>query len=146
MARQSFGTFGADAADLEQAYRDRLEDARALLAHGRHAAAVMFGTYSIEILLKRLICKTIHEPKLPTAFQVHDLEGLLVIAGPRRRLNMRKNAAVKTNWDSIAAVAEEAINYRYEPVQVVSAAGAEQFVQKLTDSADGIIPWLEQYL
>ena len=45
------------AADLDQAWQDRMDDANALDAAGRHAAAMAARLYAIEIYLKYRICQ-----------------------------------------------------------------------------------------
>ena len=45
------------AADLDQAWQDRLDDAQALEAAGRYGAAMAAKLYAIEIYLKFRICR-----------------------------------------------------------------------------------------
>lgn len=146
MTSKDFFRFSAEAIELRKAYRARLADAQALLEKGCFAGAVLMATYAIEILLKCLVCKAIHEPALPRAFHVHDLEGLLVVAGVRKRLNYPRNSAVKKNWQSVVDQARFALEYRYQPDGAVSKTEASDFLVKLTDSTAGVIPWLERNL
>ena len=145
MPQERFTKFGATAADLTQAYRDRLRDAEVLRAGGRHAAAVLAGTYALEILLKCCICKRMNEPRLLAAFEIHDPEGLLILAGLRQVLDLPKNATIKANWISVVAEAKRAIEYRYKPDAVITAAEAKNFLDKLIDPTNGVVQWLEQF-
>src|SRR3990172_7715819 len=116
------------AADLKQAYRDRLTDAKCLLKAGRHGAAVTMATYAIEIVLKCRICRLLAEPALPRPFEIHDLEGLLVAAGLRQELNKPQHIAVKKSWQSIVEIAKNIVNFRYQPDRSVPAATARDFI------------------
>lgn len=145
MPKERFTKFGTTAADLTQAYQDRLRDAQVLQAAGRHAAAVHMGAYALEMLLKCCICRKMDEPRLLTAFYIHDPEGLLILAGLRQAMDLPNNAAIKTNWNSVAAEAKRAIEYRYQPDSVVAPAEAGDFLGKLTDPNDGVVPWLEKF-
>ena len=65
--------------------------------------AIANAIYSIEIRLKVLICnKTGVDWHFPSAFEIHDLEALLVLSGlssANERAQVRP--AVKINWDDI---------------------------------------------
>jgi hypothetical protein len=76
-----FSTLGTQVNDLEAAATDRLLDAEALFAAGRFASAVAMGVYALEIQLKVLICRRLNLTALPRAFEIHDIESLLVLSG-----------------------------------------------------------------
>lgn len=76
-----FSTLVAQVADLQAAGADRLLDAESLFSGGRFALAIAIGTYSLEIHLKVLICNRLNLGALPKAFEIHELDGLLVLSG-----------------------------------------------------------------
>ncbi|HMB03661.1 MAG TPA: hypothetical protein VKP69_07955, partial [Isosphaeraceae bacterium] len=77
----SFTKPGARRVELQQASVDRQLDARALLAATRYASAIAMGLYALEIRLKVKICFRLDLDALPTAFEVHDFQGLLILTG-----------------------------------------------------------------
>ena len=60
-------------------WQDRLAEGKALLAASYHAWAMATGLFALEIRLKVLICKRLKIDKLPRAFEIHDLDGLLLL-------------------------------------------------------------------
>jgi len=94
-----FAKLGAKLSDLEEAAADRLRDADVLSEGGRHDSAIAMGLYALEISLKTAICRRLDLDALPTEFQIHDFEGLLVLSGLSTRLRSPEAAAVKANWD-----------------------------------------------
>jgi hypothetical protein len=138
---KNFADVGADLADLEQAWKDRLADAQILVAAGRNASAIAMCLYTIEILLKTLICKKLDLAQLPKAFEIHDLDGLLVLAG-LSRLNSQTTSPVKRNWDNILDASKQLNHIRYKPDQNWSAADSTGLLRQLEDPTDGVIAWL----
>jgi hypothetical protein len=137
-----FSKFGANLVDLELAWKDRLEDAHALLAANRHASTIAMGLYSLEILLKTLICKKLDLEQLPTPFEIHDLDGLLVLSGLDRRLGRLKTSRVKFHWDGILNTSVDINNLRYKPNKNWTATDARDLLSQLDDPTDGVIAWL----
>lgn len=134
-------TPGALLADLLQAAADRLLDAEDLLAAGRYASSIAMGVYSLEIHLKVRICQRLNLTALPRIFEIHELEGLLVMTG----LQPARNAAphpVQQNWAEIAAEAERINDLRYQPSAIRGHLEAHAFLQRLRDPPDGVLPWL----
>jgi hypothetical protein len=132
----------APATDLDQASRDRMEDARVLVAGGRPAASMASGIYALEIRLKVLICRRLDLAELPQAFEIHDLEALLLLAGLRRRLNDPAFVAVDQNWANIQTLASQLNDLRYSPDSNWNVTQATQLMSWLEDPNDGVIPWL----
>jgi len=57
--------------------------------------------YALEICLKARICKKLDQPKLPTAFEIHDIDGLLLLAGLARRQGLAdESRQEELGWDS----------------------------------------------
>jgi hypothetical protein len=134
-------TPGALLTDLQLAAADRLQDADALLAAGRYASAIAMGIYSLEIHLKVRICRKLNLTALPRLFEIHELEGLLVLTGLQTSRNVAPHP-VQQNWGSIAVEAERINDLRYLPSATWSQSDAQTFLQKLRDPPDGVWPWL----
>lgn len=139
--------FGAKLADLQDAYQARLRDYSCLAAAKRHAGAVIMAIFSVEILLKCLICKNIGEQALPRVFQEHDLEGLLIMAGLRSKLQHPRLAKIQYSWTRIREFGERSIEFRYlAEASVIRAADFVQFRMWLEDAKVGVVPWLKRQL
>ncbi len=149
MMAGAFTKLGANAADLQAASRHRLEDAKALDASGRAASAIAAGLYALEILLKALICKRLDLPALPKAFEIHDLEALLILSGLSQRLADPSASPVKFNWQEILVLANSLNEFRYLPegshqlpLDARSPHDASTFLARLENPADGVLTWL----
>jgi hypothetical protein len=134
-------TPGALLADLQLAAADRLLDADALFAAGRYAGAIAMGIYSLEIYLKVRICQRLNLTALPKLFEIHDLEGLLVMTGLQASRNAAPRA-VRDNWDDIMDMADLINDLRYRPAANWIQTDSQAFLQKLRDPPDGVLPWL----
>ena len=76
-----FAKLGAQLADLQARRRGAPPGCRDALCSRRFASAIAMGVYSLEIHLKVRICKRLNLEALPKPFEIHDLEGLLVLSG-----------------------------------------------------------------
>jgi len=143
---QKFTRLGAALTDLETVWRDRLADADALLAADRHASAIAMGLYALEICLKARICRKLDQPKLPTAFEIDDIDGPLLPAGLARRLEGKswQMSRVRKNWDGIREIANQLNDLRYLPDRRWSHPRASEFLDPLTNTRDGVLPWLSK--
>jgi hypothetical protein len=141
---QKFTKLGATILDLEMAWQDRWTDAEALLTAGRFAGAIMDALYALEIRLKVLICKRLDLEALPKAFEIHDLDSLLLLAGLSRRLQRRSAVNVRNNWDHIMVRAQEINDIRYRPASNWSQRAAVLLFSQLRDLPDGVLPWLSK--
>lgn len=137
-------TLRAALSDLDAAWQDRLVDADALFKAGRNAGAIAAALYALEIRLKVLVCKKLDLPQLPRAFEIHDLDGLLLLAGLSRRLRRKSAAKVLLNWDAILSQSQKLNDLRYAPDKNWSHAQAATFLRQLTTPPDGILPWLSK--
>jgi hypothetical protein len=136
-----FATLGAPLADLEAAATERLQDAEMLFARGRFASAIAMGLYSLEIHLKVRICKKLNLTGLPTAFEIHELESLLVLSG----LQSARDSAPHTlrfNWEQIADQSLQTNDMRYLSPSNWNQSDALTLLQQLRDPPDGVLPWL----
>lgn len=143
---RSFTKPGADRVELEKAWKARLRDAEALLAAGRSAAAMAAGYYAVEILLKALICKRLDVDSLPRAFEIHDLESLLVLAGLSRKMKEKGSAKLQKNWESLSELGLFLNELRYSSDERWAAVDVGEFLDQLTSPKGGIIPWLSKGL
>jgi hypothetical protein len=135
---------GTPIADLEAAWPDRLVDAEALLAAGRPAATMASALYALEIRLKVLICKRLDLDALPKAFEIHDLNGLLLLAGLSRRIERRRAATIKRVLGEIIRVSEQLNDFRYLPDRNWSHHQAATLLNQLKDPTDGVFQWLSK--
>jgi hypothetical protein len=136
-----YRTLRARLADLQAAASDRLLDAEALYAAGRYASSIAMGIYSLEIALKVRICQRLGLTALPKPFEIHDLDGLLILSG----LSAAKDAAsavVQSNWDFVTDPALDINDLRYLASGGWTQAQAQDFLRQLRDPPDGILPWL----
>jgi hypothetical protein len=128
-------------ADLQLAAADRLQDADALFVAGRYASAIAMGVYSLEIHLKVRICQRLNLTALPKLFEIHELEGLLVMTALQAARNTAPHP-VQQNWVDIAAEAARIHDLRYLPAATRGPSDAQALLQKLRDPPDGVLPWL----
>ncbi len=139
---RSFTILGSRLVDLEAARIDRIEDSEQLRAAGRHSSAIMMGIYALEIALKVRICSRIGLQQLPRPFEIHDLEGLLIVSGLSSAMNKRNARTIKTHWGSICLLATRAVELRYLPDSSKTRAESEDFFHRLLDPATGVMPWI----
>jgi hypothetical protein len=134
-------TPGASAADLQIAAADRLLDAEALFTAGRYASTIAMGVYALEIHLKVRICQRLNLTALPRAFEIHELQGLLILTG-LLAARLAAPPQVQLNWEYLADEAERINDLRYAPSANWSQSDAQTFLQKLRDPPNGVLPWL----
>ena len=143
-AEKEFTKLGAAVADLDTAARDRLEDAEQLLKAGRNASAIAMGLYSLEIRLKERICRHLEIEALPVAFQIHDLAGLLLLAGLSKQINEPVSLHVLYTWNELVLWSKRLNDLRYSPEAHPDwpEAKAVSFFTQLGDPPHGVLPWL----
>lgn len=117
-------------ANLRRLARTRLKDAQVLLKTNRFDGAVYMVGYSVEIVLKARICKTLRWADFPTtqdefkglgSFRIHKLPMLLRLSG-RDQLIKTKYFA---EWSAVAAWDTET---RYRPAGTASKGDAETMI------------------
>lgn len=138
---RSFAKLGAPLSELQAAAADRLQDAEALFLSARFASAIAMGVYSLEIHLKVRICQKLNLHALPLLFEIHDLEGLLVLCGLQPARNLASAAVIK-NWYDVASQALLINQLRYQPSSNWTQAQVQTFLEQLRDPPDGVLPWL----
>jgi hypothetical protein len=134
---RSYASQGANLADLEVAWKDRLEDAEQLRVAGRYSTAITMGLYAIEILLKVKICQKLELLWLPKPLEIHDLDGLMVMSGLSARLARERRRRVRANWDKLREMGKSLNDLRYRPAAVKNHQDSEDFFAYLTNPTNG---------
>jgi hypothetical protein len=141
---RSLTKLGASVSDLDQASRERLDDAEVLLRGGRYAAAIIHGLYALEIKLKVIICRRLDILNMPRVFETHDLEALMLHTGLDRKIrNVKRPKEVAQNWHELLDLADdlEGLRYRPDPVKW-NRHKAELVLHQLRDPSHGVLLWL----
>jgi hypothetical protein len=138
---RSFAKLGAPLSELQAAAADRLQDAEALFSPARFASAIAMGVYSLEIHLKVRICQKLDLHALPSLFETHDLEGLLVLCGLQTARNSA-SAVMRKNWDAIVDRSSQINQLRYQSSSHLTQSHVQTFLEQLRDPPDGVLPWL----
>jgi HEPN domain-containing protein len=143
-AERSLTKLGDSASDLEQASRERLEDAEHLLKAGRYAAAIMHGLYALEIALKVVICRRLDAASLPKVFETHNLEALMLHAGLAEEIRkVKRPRDVTQNWYDLRVLAADLERLRYVPDPARwNRQAAENALRQLRDPPHGVLLWL----
>jgi HEPN domain-containing protein len=132
--------------DLQQLTEDRVLDAEALLNAGRWSGAFYISGYAIECALKACIAKQTSLHDFPDKIiaqksYTHDLLDLLDLAGLKLQLKLdttpAANPALGMNWQLVKDWNERA---RY---QQKTQAQARRLYLAVTDTADGVLPWVK---
>lgn len=130
-------------ADLDAAWRDRLDDAEALEAAGRYAAAIAARLYALEIYLKYRICRHLNLSNPPRMLEIHQLDALMLYTGLKRRLEDLSGAGdLAQNWAKILTLSRDLNDLRYHPTAKWSRRDAEEFSRWLLDESTGVLTWL----
>ncbi len=141
MAKE-FTSFGATRSDLDAASIDRLTEAEEFLSSGHFPSAIAMGLYALEIRLKERICHRLDLDELPRAFEIHDLSGLLVLSGLKRRLEDPANVPVRANWEENERESRFLNELRYKPNTFRDQPKALAFFEQLRDPSHGVLPWI----
>jgi hypothetical protein len=92
--------------------------------------------------LKVFICKKLDLPQIPRAYEIHDLDALLVISGLKRRIEDPRFAKVFENWNFIKGHASHITDLRYQPARNWKKPQAMKALKCLNNPSNGVIPWL----
>jgi HEPN domain-containing protein len=118
-------------AELDTIAHARLDDAKALLAGGRHDGATYLCGYAVEVALKARICRTLNWPEFPStggefqayrSFQTHELDVLLRLSGQEARVKQQHFA----DWNAVAVWRSES---RYDVVGTAEKSDAEAMIK-----------------
>jgi hypothetical protein len=135
-------------ADLDIAWRDRENEASALMAASFPTAALVLRLYSLEIRIKTLICKKLNLDLLPGHCKTHSLSELIIFTGLLAELDNPDPAmaAIRDNWDLIVRFSKDRLNaLRYLPGKSVDASELKQLLDALDDPQEGVLPWLSSH-
>lgn len=134
--------------ELQQLARDRLQDAKALLAARRWSGAYYLAGYAVECGLKACILAYVEktgiifeERKYAERCWTHDLDELVNLAGLSASLgrHVATNPSRGQNW-SIVGDWTESSRYRRS-----SHHAAKRLYRAITDKADGVMPWITNH-
>ncbi len=138
----SFAKLHTKLADLRIAHEERLKEAKSLLRRGAFGSAIAYGIYAVEIYLKVRICETLDLEALPRAFQIHDLDGLLVLSGLRRRMDALGTSPIKANWDELTTL--DVSDFRYKPANSWTSEQAKKILDQIDHPKEGVLRWLKK--
>jgi AbiV family abortive infection protein len=128
--------------DFQDLAEERIRDAEALLKSGQFSGAYYLAGLSVECAIKACIAKATKEFDFPdrdktkNSYQ-HDLDKLIEAANLKTALQQRMNGAFGANWTTIRAWDNED---RYSAA--TSPSDAARMIQGITDSSEGVLPWL----
>lgn len=138
---------GATPAQLESAWRNRLEESKSFHESGRFPMSIALGYYSLEILLKFRICRLLDVDELPRPLHTHDVNQLLQFSGLQRRL--LGDTLIRRRWGKIVAFRGRIDHLRYgqeEPTKLDSIKFHRALwanpAERWTASTYGVIPWI----
>jgi hypothetical protein len=143
MAEKKFAKLGALIGDLEAAFQGRRADAEVLRNAERFASAITMALFALEIQLKILICRRLDLHALPTEFQTHDLEGLLVLSGLSRRME-EADEKVRENWSVILDGYNNmhVSKFRYSADDSNLKHQSVEVFERLLEKPHGVLTWL----
>lgn len=128
----------------------RIEDAKVLQAAGRYDAAYYLAGYAVECLLKAVIAQRTQKEQFPDlelarSSWKHDVVELLTPAELRNALKKEKasNSKFEKYWDVVIEWSE---TYRYSLNGPAWAPKAQDLIEAITDSTDGVGQWLKKNL
>jgi HEPN domain-containing protein len=132
-------------ADLQRLAKERISDAKVLLAARRWSGAYYVAGYGVECALKACIAKLMKsevfpDKKFAEKCWTHNLTQLLDIAGlkPDFDAALRTNPDLADNWDTVKEWNEES---RYART---TKAKAESLYEAITDRKHGVLSWLKR--
>ncbi len=134
-----------DRGQLQQLAELRLEDAEALIASGRWAAAYYLLGYCLECALKACVARQfrtdeVPDRKLVNAFYTHRLDELLSISGAKSEFEALagRDSNFVRNWNTAQDWNEAA---RYD--LLISESLARKMYEAVTNTTSGVLPWLK---
>jgi hypothetical protein len=127
-------------ADFQKLAQLRVEEAKALMAAKKYSGAYYLAGYAVECAFKACIAKKTRRYSLPdkehaNKAYTHDLERLLDLAGLKAAL--QADPARLANWSIVKDWSEQARYVRK------TRAAAEALLGAITDTANGVLPWIQ---
>lgn len=135
-----------DRRDLQELSKVRLKEAKALLKGGMADGAYYLAGYAVECAFKACIAKETKRYEFPDKKRVdssykHDLDELIKVAGLERVLveQCRNIPEFRIKWEVVRSWSEQSRYQRHQLQQ------AEQLLAAISDSRNGVIPWIKVY-
>ena len=133
--------------DLQALSRERLRDARQLLATGQHVGAYYLAGYAVECALKACIARKTRRFDFPDRKTVadshtHDLVKLVGIAGLKYQLDATSSTddAFERNWSTIQDwTVEDRYNLDISPDE------AKDLYRAISAKSSGMMAWIRRY-
>lgn len=129
---------------LQQLAKERVRDAEVLLNVGQWSGAYYLAGYAVECGLKACIAKLTNQydfpdKKVAQRSFTHDIDLLLEVAGllVQHKTDMAGNPTLARYWQLVKDWNEEA---RY---QLWTESDARKLFLAVTDSTNGVLPWIE---
>ena len=133
--------------ELQQIAGLRVQEAKVLLDNRFYAGAYYLCGYAVECALKACIAKNIRQYEFPdrstiNGFFTHDLENLLGISGLQPALDHERgiNREFEANW---TMAKEWRVDSRYD--LGVGESVARSLFSAITESRNGVLPWLRKW-
>jgi HEPN domain-containing protein len=123
----------------------RLDEAEALFAAGLYDGAKYLAGYVVELALKARICRLLdldeypNQGELRRVYAVHNLDQLLILAGLRRAIDPL-NTPLFDNWSTTILWKPES---RYDAAGSVTRRDAEEILNAIRDSTNGVLAWIK---
>jgi hypothetical protein len=124
----------------------RIADAKILIDGGRYDAGYYVAGYSVECGLKACVAnlwktEAFPEKSFVPAVYIHDLKKLIDLAGLRTPFDTdtAANTALFGYWGTVLAWTEHS---RYDNT---GEAAARELYEAITNSRDGVLPWIKRY-
>lgn len=131
-------------AELQALAEERVHDAESLLGSGRFSAAYYLSGLATECALKACIAKNTREFEFPDLKRAqnswqHNLDALLKTADLSDALNRatEQNPQLILSWNTVR---QWQVDSRYDIG--ISEADARQLYLSVSDTNDGVLPWL----
>jgi HEPN domain-containing protein len=131
--------------ELQSLAKERIKDAKVLLAARRWSAAYYLAGYAVECALKACIAKLMKSEEFPDKkfaerCWTHNLTQLLELSGLKDDFDaaMRTDLELADNWDTVKEWKEET---RYART---AKAKAETLYEAITDKKHGVLAWLKR--
>ena len=130
--------------ELQRLAKERIGDAKALLAARRWSAAYYLAGYAVECAIKACIAKLMKSEEFPDKkfaekCWTHNLVQLLDLAGLKDDFDaaLRADPDLRKNWDTVKEWKEES---RYART---AKADAEKLCEAIADKKHGVLSWLK---
>jgi HEPN domain-containing protein len=131
-------------AELKQLARDRMRDAKALLAARRWAGAYYVAGYAVECALKACVVVRLNtsdefpDRKFSEQCWTHDLLRLLILAGLKDEMDAagRADPVLGENWEIVKDWTEGSRYLRKKKTR------ASDLYRAITDKDHGVLPWI----